>query len=326
MPIIAIAGGTSPTLGRSIVTSILSTSNKNTPVILTRQSPTAPRTAHGAAVRQVDYSNPISLAAALQGVHTLISVIAVVGPQWLDVQLALLRAAREAGVKRFVPSEFGLGRLADERVDVLKAKGRVWEACLAAREESGGAMEVGRFNCGAFMNYLCVGEGFGGEERAQEALAGLDDMAVIWDVVGRKAEEPVKEDGSSPRITLTDIWDVGKFVAGACELEQGRWEEEMSMVGETIEIEKATGLLEKYSGRKLEVTRLKRAEYQARADAVQGVGGSREEMLAKMSAQFALLDLDEEVGGAIMKPTVNELCPWVKAKSVEEYLARCWRR
>ncbi|KAM0716100.1 hypothetical protein Q7P37_008614 [Cladosporium fusiforme] len=324
MPTIAIAGGTSPTLGRSITRAIQTTSTLHTPLILTRESPSAPATQHSAAVRQVNYANHKNLVAALQDVHTLIIVIKVTGPQWLDVQIALLDAAREAGVKRFAPSEFGMGQLADERVDVLGVKGRVWEACLVAARESG--MEVGRFTCGAFMNYLSIGEEFDGGQGKIEALAGLDDMNIIWDVGRGKAEEPVQDDDSSPKITLTDIWDVGKFVAAACELGPGEWEPEMSMVGETIEIARATALLEEYSGRKMDVTRVKRAEYQARAEAIEGMGRSREEVLAKMTAQFALLDLDEEVGAAIMQPTVNELCPWVKAKNVEEYLARCWRK
>lgn len=108
---------------------------------------------------------------------------------------------------------------------------------------------------------------------------------------------------------------------------RGGWGDgELGMVGETIEISRATALLEKYSGRKMEVTKVKRAEYQARADVVDGVGRSVEEVLAKMAAQFALLQLDEEIGAAVVEPRLNELCPWVEAKSVEEYLARCWRK
>lgn len=158
MPIVAIAGGTSPTLGRSIVHAIQSTSNINTPIILTRRSESAPKTKWNAAVRQVDYDNHISLVAALHGVHTVISVIKVVGPQWLTCQLNLLQAAQEAGVKRFAPSEFGLGPLADDRIDVLTVKAKVWEACL----DSG--LEVGRFVCGGYMNHLSLGYDFKGDE------------------------------------------------------------------------------------------------------------------------------------------------------------------
>lgn len=322
MPIVAIAGGTSPTLGRSIVQAIQSTSNTNTPIILTRQSPSAPKTKWNAAVRQVSYTNHFSLVAALQGVHTLICVLKIPGPEWAECQLNLLRAAEQAGVKRFAPSEFGLGpAAADGRVDVLSVKAKVWEACLDSE------LEVGRFACGGFMNYLSIGRDFGGDgERELEALAGFQEEApLVWDVANGKVEEPTKADGSSPLISLTDIWDVGKLVAGACELEAGEWEEEMEMVGETISIAEVTGLIEKYSGRKLNVTKVRRDELMRRAETIDGFARNRDEVVTKMYAQMGMLILDQEHGGAVMEPTVNRLCPWVKAKSVEHYLAACWR-
>jgi hypothetical protein len=319
MPMVAIAGGTSPTLGRSIVRAIQSTSNINTPIILTRRSDTAPKTKWNAAVRQVDYDNHISLVAALRGVHTVISVIKVVGPQWLTCQLNLLRAAQEAGVKRFAPSEFGLGPLADDRIDALTVKAKVWEACMDSE------LEVGRFVCGGYMNLLLVGYDFGGdEEKESEALAGFEEVPFIWNVRAGTAEEPTKDDGSSPMITLTDIWDVGRFVAGACELEAGKWEAEMEMVGETIEIAKVTVLVEKYLGRKLRVRKVRRSELAERAEAIDGVGESREDLIQKMLAQMAVLYIDEEVGGAIMEPIVNGMCPGIKAASVETYLRQNW--
>lgn len=253
--------------------------------------------------------------------HTLICVLKIPGPEWAECQLNLLRAAEEAGVKRFAPSEFGLGPLADERVDVLSVKSKVWEACLASE------LEVGRFACGGFMNYVSLGYNFGGdEERELEALAGFEDEPLLWDVANGTVEEPTKADGSSPLITLTDIRDVGKFVAGACELEVGEWEEEMEMVGETLSIAQVTGLIEKYSGRKLRVSKVYREELVRRAESINGFGHSRDDVLTKMYAQMEALMLDEKHGGSVMQPIVNRLCPWVKAKSVEEYLVACWRR
>jgi hypothetical protein len=319
MPIVAIAGGTSPTLGRSIVHAIQSTSNINTPIILTRRSGSAPKTKWNAAVRQVDYDNHISLVAALRGVHTVISVIKVVGEQWLTCQLALLQAAQEAGVKRFAPSEFGLGPLADDWIDALTVKAKVWEACLNSE------LEVGRFVCGGYMNRLSLGYGFNGDrEKELWALAGLEDMPFIWDVVAGTAEEPTKDDGTSPLITLTDIWDVGKFVAATCELEEGKWVAEMEMVGETIKITDVTNLVEKYLGRKLHITRIQLDELARRAEAIEGVGRNPEELMQKMLAQMAMVYIDEEVGGAIMEPIVNRMCPWVKATGVETYLRHRW--
>ena len=135
----------------------------------------------------------------------------------------LLNAAKEAGVKRFAPSEYENGPLADGKVDILGLKPPVWEAC----EKSG--LECARLCCGMFMNYLALGEDLQGDKR-DELLHGFEDEPVIWDVKNRKAELPVKDDGTFPKHTLTEIGDIGRFVAAACELPLGKWDSTMSMV------------------------------------------------------------------------------------------------
>jgi uncharacterized protein YbjT (DUF2867 family) len=57
-----------------------------------------------AKVIKVDYSSDESIKQALSGVHVVISTISGVA---LDVQGKIAAAAKEAGVKLFVPSEFG---------------------------------------------------------------------------------------------------------------------------------------------------------------------------------------------------------------------------
>jgi uncharacterized protein YbjT (DUF2867 family) len=52
----------------------------------------------------VDYSNKESIVAALAGVDVVISTIAA---EALGVQVGIAEAAKEAGAKLFVPSEFG---------------------------------------------------------------------------------------------------------------------------------------------------------------------------------------------------------------------------
>lgn len=75
-------------------------------------------------MRIVDYADHASLVFALQGVHTIISTISVNGP---ESQLALLEAAKEAGAKRFAPSEFA---------------GQVMSSALWKRKRSGVADDV----------------------------------------------------------------------------------------------------------------------------------------------------------------------------------------
>ncbi|RFU24612.1 hypothetical protein B7463_g11727, partial [Scytalidium lignicola] len=62
--------------------------------------------AKGAIFRTVDYSKPDTLTAALQGIDVVIVAVTVT-PEALNVQFPLADAAKEVGVKLFVPSEFG---------------------------------------------------------------------------------------------------------------------------------------------------------------------------------------------------------------------------
>lgn len=79
---------------------------KHTPIVLSRSSKPIPDNPH-VEVRVVDYSNHSTLVSALQDIHTVI--VTLVSPDLKEIvvsQLALLEAAKEAGVKRFAPSEW----------------------------------------------------------------------------------------------------------------------------------------------------------------------------------------------------------------------------
>ena len=80
MMLIAVAGGTSPTLGRAIITSIQQTANSC--IILSRRCANALKSKYGAQVRQVDYEDVDSLVAALKNVHAVILVFKLRPPNW----------------------------------------------------------------------------------------------------------------------------------------------------------------------------------------------------------------------------------------------------
>lgn len=175
------------------------------------------------------------------------------------------------------------------------------------------------------MNYLGLGRDFGeDEELEQEVLQGFVDVPVIWDIAAGVAEVPVKADGSTPKITLTDIRDIGRFVAAACELPDGEWAGSMEMVGETISLDEVTELIEEVSGRKLERRPDDREALQQRVDGIEGIGRTREEMVTKMISQINLCTLEEQEGMCIMRPVVNRLCPGVRPSSVRQFLVKCW--
>ncbi|KAF8485198.1 NAD-P-binding protein [Russula ochroleuca] len=94
------------TLGNYIIQQLLKDKAVGTVkevVVLTRQG--SKTTVQGnAKVIHVDYSNDESIKQALTGVHVVISTISGAA---LDVQGKIAAAAKEAGVKLFVPSDFG---------------------------------------------------------------------------------------------------------------------------------------------------------------------------------------------------------------------------
>ena len=236
-------------------------------------------------------------------------------------------------------------------MDILSLKTPVWEACLSAKKGEGKGegtqrgIEVARFNGGMFMNYLAFGwseemdhaegkgkgEGVGGggegeerekERRKWEVTRGFVDEPLIWDTANQKAELPVKADGTFPRVSLTDIGDIGRFVAGACALPLGEWEESMEFVGEVVGVDEVVRLLERRLGR-FEVSTVTKEELERRVKGIEGIGGTREEVLRKMGSQIELVMLEEEEGASVLRGIVNEKTG-VKGVTVDEYLERVY--
>ena len=96
------------------------------------------------------------------------------------------------------------------------------------------------------------------------------------------------------------------------------------MVGEIISSDEVTQQIEGVVGKKLQRQSGDRATLQRRADSIEGMGASREEMVTKMISQINAATLEEQLGMCILNPRVNTLCPQVKPRSVREYLVQCW--
>ncbi len=323
MVLAAIAGGTSPTLGRSIVTAILKAGNHK-PVILSRCKPeadSAPTSQHGAEIRYVDYTSVPSLARGLEGVHTVISVLNPTDPsEMLNYHSNLLEAARSAGCKRFAPSEWEGGPLTKQKVDLLRPKLDVWKMC------EGSGLECARFTPGWFMNYL--GQGCP-EAKKKEAIAGLDDNFMIdyIDIANGKLTVPLTKDGRPAKLSMTELGDIGEFVDAALGLEEGKWEADMGMVGSTVDLEQIVHTAEKVTGRKFEIKTITQQELKQREDDLDQQlrqGFSVDALLAKMVVQLMQCTCEEEVGNQIIDPVLNRLCPKVQPLDAEEYLQRFW--
>lgn len=130
---------------------------------------------------------------------------------------------------------------------MLRSKLDVWKMC----EESGG-LECARFTPGWFMNYL--GQGCA-ESKKEEAIAGLDDDFMIdyVDIAKGRMTVPLTEDGRPAKMSMTELGDIGRFVAAALNLEKGKWEAGMGMVGSTVDLQEVARKVEQVTGRKFEI-------------------------------------------------------------------------
>ncbi|KAJ4251370.1 hypothetical protein NW762_011351 [Fusarium torreyae] len=348
MPTLAIAGGTSPSLGRAIITALLSSPrttsweaiilsrNTKLPLWLNAIDEAGARTR----VRAVDYLSVESLQDALKDVHTVVSVTSAIDGSQAQIQKNLLHAAVGARCKRFAPSQWAFGRKGEESISSVKWSSEgVWDECLKFKN----TIECAKFNQGCFMNYLGLGifptpsqndhkhslqefrAGGGYVAGEDEACQGLQRQGDLKDgsgafLVGLQngiAELPIKDDGSWPRITMTSMRDVGRFFVESLELD--KWEENMSMVGETLTMGELLAHAEAVSGKKIQVKLVKRADLEKQLAEI-----SPDDFMGQMWADFKLAyirDLEDEM---VLKPVVNKLCSAVRPVTVREYLEKHW--
>ena len=296
MVTVAFAGATTG-LGLTLLKACLSTS-KHSIILLTR-SPNPSLSSQGVNVHPVNYADHHALVAALQGVHTVISSIGAVDDSMATSQLALLAAAKEAGVKRFAPSEFaGLKGSELAYPELYKPKRPVWEAVKAS------GLEYTNFATGIFMNTFVTGTPRG----EAEALEGLRPWNFIINMKDGTADIP--GDGNA-KVTMTTMGDVGKFVTAALDLET--WEEEMGMVGETLTYNEAVKIAEDVQKRKFLVKykSVEEMEEMAKSD----------DRLTKFANQvFVAIAM----GHGEVPPTLNRFCPEVEPWSLKPWLERWW--
>ncbi|KAH7067014.1 hypothetical protein BKA63DRAFT_523573 [Paraphoma chrysanthemicola] len=348
MPTLAIAGGTSPSLGRAIVTALLSPKTKHWDAVIFSRNDRKPLWLRAidpentrTRIRTVDYLSVASLASALNGVHTLVSVTSAIDGTQPQIQINLLYAAVQAGCKRFAPAEWGFGPKAWGAAEPAgMGFSEVWTECVKAQDK----IECARFNQGAFMNYIGLGmypdqqeidqdqalqqmTNNGGYAQGEDQVCqGLQRQGDLNDgsgafLVGLKnaiAELPQKDDGSWPRITMTSMIDVGRLFVASLDLPH--WEEEMNIAGDTVTMGELLEHVEAVTGRKFEVDILNQAEIEARKAAL-----APDDFMGQLFAELKLSYVRDEDDGVVLRPVVNHLLPDVRTTSVREYIEECWR-
>jgi hypothetical protein len=172
------------TLGNYIVQQLLKDKAAGTVkevVVLSRQG--SKSTVQGdAKVIQVDYSNDESIKHALTGVDVAISTISGTA---VDVQVKIAVAAKEAGVKLFVPSEFGGVTVEGQTEGRFGAKANIQSQLKAL------GIPYAAFYTGLFADYI---------------------WSPFFDLDVTSGKVSVGGDGNKP-ITLTSRPDIARYVS-----------------------------------------------------------------------------------------------------------------
>lgn len=312
MPTIALAGA-STGFGRTMLQVFIHHNNQKDnehkhKLVLLSRSEQPDFTSKGVDVRPVDYANHVQLVNALKDVHTVLSVIGGDGSAIKSAQLALISACKEAGVKRFAPSEYA--GIDNEDIDLYTPKREVWEAT----RESG--LEYTQFSCGLFMSAFAtgtpkpmtaVGEREGCKTGEEEALAGLRPWTFVVNMRAGTADYP--GDGTAP-LVFTDMRDIAYFVFRALDME--KWPEHLGMRGDVKSFKEAVEICERVQGRKwLEKN------------------NSIEEMQAQMDADPGLkfynqVRIGMAKGWAMVGDELNREFPDVKTVTCEQFIEKWW--
>ncbi|KAK6864084.1 NAD(P)-binding protein [Apiospora arundinis] len=172
---VALAGATG-NLGPAILDQLLAAGFQVK--VLTRQSSNH-KFPSSVEVAPVDYDSLDSLVAALKGQDAVVSTLASLA---LEKQILLAEAASKAGVKRFIPSEFGSNSVAVQ--DALKRE--------AAKAGSGDGMSYTLVVNGPFLDWA---------------------VRIGW-LANLKTREIDLWDGGDRVFSTTTLASVGKAVAG----------------------------------------------------------------------------------------------------------------
>lgn len=344
---VAVAGGTSPTLGKSIVEAILAT-GKHKVIILARQQASPGQTnvqqksqaKYGAPIVNVDYTLTDSLTTTLKkhSIHTLISVLKILDPKEnTAAHTNLLNAAQAAGVERYTLSDWSMAPPTHTRVDLLAHKaelhalGQDHMKSTAGKDEH--VVECCTIQNGGFLEYFAQGC------PDRNLRAGLEDdlMLEYIDVAKGRLVIPCKaKDPNVPaRVTMTSLVDIGRFVAASLDLPKGEMVGQVGIAGATFGFDRAVEVLVSLQ-MPVELALDYTTAEECRGAAAEKNQTFQEKMRssgefdvdlfkgAMVAQMYACMCDEEESGGVVSGRLLNELCPEVETTDIEKFLRRAW--
>ncbi|KAJ4421078.1 hypothetical protein N0V82_003982 [Gnomoniopsis sp. IMI 355080] len=183
---VAVAGATG-NLGPAIVEQLVSAGFAVTALTRKGGARTFPA---GVSAVEVDYDSVDSLVAALQGQDAVVSTL---NDAFVPAQLKLIEAASQAGVKRYIPSEFGCDTLNPKTAALPVFSGGKIVVQKALREKA---------EAGSLSYTLVVNGPF------------LDWGLMVGFLIDVKNKQAKLYDGGDRVFSATTLADIGKAVAG----------------------------------------------------------------------------------------------------------------
>ncbi|KAL5636550.1 hypothetical protein ACGC1H_000490 [Rhizoctonia solani] len=149
----------------------------------------------GASLYAISYDDQASLVKALDGADVLISTVAAAG--LTSAQIPLIKAAKQAGVKVFFPSEYG-GNFPETKSPLLQEK----KAVVKAARDHG--LPVTTLNNGGFPEYIFIPPfGFSSADK-KVTIWGEGNTNITWTTVRSVADWLVNVLKSVPISQLQD--------------------------------------------------------------------------------------------------------------------------
>ncbi|RHZ85915.1 hypothetical protein Glove_58g48 [Diversispora epigaea] len=219
----------------------------------------------GAEIVYVDYTQKDDLVKVLKGTDVVVNTLnpSKMGDGFFSTQLSFLEAAKEVGVKRFIPSEFGCDYTPDNVHPLIEAKLKFQKEL----EKSG--LEYTFIYTGVFHSYLHY---FGFDIENKTALFYVD--------------------GNS-KIAITSLADIGKYTVESLKLPEAR-NATIRVAGSTVTFNELLQMLEKATDSKWKVTedREVRHRYRNKIEPIPSIVDDFKAFICE-NGEFSKLDNDK---------------------------------
>ncbi|KAH7029800.1 uncharacterized protein B0I36DRAFT_135365 [Microdochium trichocladiopsis] len=268
---------------------------------------------------QTTYEDKAELAELFRGAIAVLSFVGVLDPE-AQLEKRLVDAAVEAGVPRFAPSEWAMGKNLEtaivnyswyagklamrEYLRELNANGKVIEYCL--------------FQPGIFLEFLSW------PHRANKHIAPLPGHMLI-----EEHRIIAMEGHMDDEFSLTSVEDIAAVVAGALDY-KGEWPVYGGISGQRLTYHDVQRIGEKVRGKSFQIDLVKKEDLEANVIKVDGlrtleiraIPKDQWESFTKIAIIGTLLSIHK--GGWNVPGTWNELLPELKFVQLEELAQRLW--